>query len=959
MRTALFVPWTSDEFYMSEESTQPSVSFFSYLLIRVLPITAVIFIVAALVGLAITHELASGKANESLLRQNRQTETIIAFRFENLLTQTKFLAKNALLINGLIDVEGRKEYLPPFFRELHLSGAPDAKVEMTDYKGRVLFGNSMKSDVSVIAEEWREAVIEKGESWFRLTGAGLIIVEPLLYSGNAEGAIIVTLGENGLTELFDVGVQYNETLVIDGSDRVVYTSNTAFGILGSNYDKAGRGDWRVISAPLSRNPEMRILTLQWERVALATQQWIKNFLIVGIILALIVLVGAIALTAYIVKRDVFRLSRIVRRITGTQDMSERVTPSGPSELFELGDDFNTMLDALIRTTASYEYVDGIISNTAEGIITVDFKGHTETFNLAAEKMFRYTAGEVLGKDISVLLPNNEGDSLQIFVLRNSDEEGNIGELEGRRSDGSIFPIELNVAEMRAEGETKFIGIFRDITERQQAERLKAEFVATVSHELRTPLTSIKGALGLIRSGVTGDIPEQQKSMLEIAYNNSDRLVSLINDLLDMEKFEAGKMEYYMKPTDLRALVDEAIEANKGYATEHGVLFVNRSEAEQFLVQADKSRLMQVLANLMSNAAKFSPHGDVIEMKVSRNSGRIRIVVKDHGPGIPEEYRATIFEKFSQADASDTRQTGGTGLGLSIARAIVAHHGGELQFDTEMGKGTTFYFEIPELVDRSEIAANDTKDRKQCRVLICEDDEDVAVILSKLLTDSGCSTVIAHSAEQATRHLETDQFHAMTLDVSLPGQDGISFLRQLRKQPKTQHLPVVIISAMADESKRELNGDAVGIIDWVQKPIDAEAFSNKLRITLSRIQNNKPRILHVEDDDSVVRFVSALVGDTAEIIAAATTAEAKRFLSEEYFDLVILDLILPDGDGEDLLPYLNGPERSSTPVIVFSSKEVSRKTADDIRAALVKSQTSNEELLRVIHSAIDKSMEAAE
>ncbi|MBT7138072.1 MAG: PAS domain-containing protein [Rhodospirillaceae bacterium] len=234
----------------------------------------------------------------------------------------------------------------------------------------------------------------------------------------------------------------------------------------------------------------------------------------------------------------------------------------------------------------------------------------------------------------------------------------------------------------------------DITKHKVAERLKNEFISTVSHELRTPLTSIKGSLGLIKSGTVGELPAEFLSMLNIAYDNSDRLVLLINDILDMEKIEAGKMLFQMKPTDISSLLEEAIEANKGFGDEHGISFVHLGTANQFLVDADKDRLMQVLSNLMSNAAKFSPPGGRVELAAVRDNGIIRIAVKDNGPGIPEEFRDTIFEKFSQADSSDTRQKGGTGLGLSITKAIVEEHGGTIDFHSEAGVGCTFFFTLP-------------------------------------------------------------------------------------------------------------------------------------------------------------------------------------------------------------------------------------------------------------------------
>lgn len=234
----------------------------------------------------------------------------------------------------------------------------------------------------------------------------------------------------------------------------------------------------------------------------------------------------------------------------------------------------------------------------------------------------------------------------------------------------------------------------EIGVRKRAEKIKQEFTSTVSHELRTPLTSIKGALGLIRSGAIEKIPVKLQSMLDIAYANSDRLVLLINDILDVEKIESGMMTFHMQPTQAVSLVEEAIKANKGYADEHGIIFVETVMEKDSLVHADKDRLMQALSNLMSNAAKYSSKGEQVELSVTRSGDTISIAVKDFGTGIPETFKNRIFEKFSQADSSDTRQRGGTGLGLSITKAIVEQHGGKIDFDSKEGVGSTFFFTLP-------------------------------------------------------------------------------------------------------------------------------------------------------------------------------------------------------------------------------------------------------------------------
>jgi len=265
-----------------------------------------------------------------------------------------------------------------------------------------------------------------------------------------------------------------------------------------------------------------------------------------------------------------------------------------------------------------------------------------------------------------------------------------------RPDGSVrYVHEMGKVYRDTSGApVRMLGVVHDITERTLLDRAKNEFISTVSHELRTPLTSIKGSLGLLKSGVAGDLPDKLKSMLNIAYENSDRLVMLINDILDMEKIDAGKMTYDMQPLVVVTLLKDAIAANQGYGAEHNVDFSCPNCGDDVMLQGDKGRLMQVMSNLMSNAAKFSPDGAPVELSVARSNGDVRVAVRDYGPGIPLEFQDSLFKKFTQADASDVRQKGGTGLGLSITKAIVEAHGGTIGFESEVGEGSTFYFTLP-------------------------------------------------------------------------------------------------------------------------------------------------------------------------------------------------------------------------------------------------------------------------
>lgn len=518
-------------------------------------------------------------------------------------------------------------------------------------------------------------------------------------------------------------------------------------------------------------------------------------------------------------------------------------------------------------------------------------------------------------------------------------------------DGAIRWIKADGQVLRnAAGQAqRMVGINYDVTGRKQVERMKNEFISTVSHELRTPLTSIRGALGLVIDGFAGEVPEQAREMINIAHNNSERLVRLINDILDMEKIEAGKMTLELRPVELRSLLERAVADNAGYASEHQVRFEIRGRVPELQVYVDHDRMLQVLANLLSNAAKFSPAGETVAVSAVLANGSARISVEDRGPGIPEEFQQRIFGKFAQADSSDTRQKGGTGLGLSITKAIVESHGGTIGFDTSADKGTVFHFDLPVRSAPRIVPAPAGDDSGAARILICEDDPDIAQLLSLMLSQGGFQPEVAYTAKQAKEMLSQKPFVAMTLDLALPDQDGITLMRELRSQGSTRDLPIIVVSAKAEQGQKEINGDAVGVIDWLEKPIDADRLARALRAAVQSSAGARPRILHIEDDLDILSVVAALLGNNARLVSARTLKDAIRTLTEETFDLVILDLGLPDGSGEHVLPLLQRGAGKGTPVIIFSAQDVSRDMVTSIEAVLVKSKTTNEELLRTIKS----------
>ncbi|MCH8182174.1 MAG: PAS domain S-box protein [Proteobacteria bacterium] len=342
----------------------------------------------------------------------------------------------------------------------------------------------------------------------------------------------------------------------------------------------------------------------------------------------------------------------------------------------------------------------IIDSVIDAIITISPDGTVESYNKAAMTIFGHVEDEVLGKNVKMLMPEGTATQHDGFLTNyvETGEGGIIGvprEVVGQRKNGTTFPMELAVIDMQLDDGVVFVGMIRDITERKKVERMKNEFVSTVSHELRTPLTSIIGALGLVEGGLAGEISEKTRDLIGIAARNSARLVRLIGDILDIEKIESGEIEIDFQPIDLAQLVDRAIMENTSYAADFDVQISAAEIAEGAIIHGGEDQILQVLTNLISNAAKFAPRHSTIEISTQRLRGAIRTSVTDHGPGIPDEFRSRIFGKFTQADSSDTRRPGGTGLGLSICKALVEKMDGTIGFRSETGSGATFYFDLPE------------------------------------------------------------------------------------------------------------------------------------------------------------------------------------------------------------------------------------------------------------------------
>jgi PAS domain S-box-containing protein len=380
-------------------------------------------------------------------------------------------------------------------------------------------------------------------------------------------------------------------------------------------------------------------------------------------------------------------------------------------------------------------------------------------------------------------------------------------------DGSLVFALLSVSLVRDRNNEPlyFVSQIENITHRREMDRMKREFISTVSHELRTPLTSIRGSLGLVDAGVLGKLPERAEPMVRIALQNSERLVRIINDILDIEKIESGKLELHIGSVALAPFLKQSLAANQAYGEKYHVQFVLENAPHDVQVRADPDRLMQVMSNLLSNAAKFSPPQAQVHVRASVQGARVRFEVEDHGTGIPEEFRGRIFEKFAQADASASRRFEGTGLGLSITRQLLVAMGGTIGFQTSTGHGTTFHFELPRVPTQlAELLSADPTQaaghrllsfenavapsgvRKGVpRILHVEDDPDLSHVIDAAL-NGRAEVITAQTLQAAEEWLRKEAFSLLVLDLSLPDGNGLVLLDRL-KEVAVRPVPVLILS----------------------------------------------------------------------------------------------------------------------------------------------------------------------
>ncbi len=502
-----------------------------------------------------------------------------------------------------------------------------------------------------------------------------------------------------------------------------------------------------------------------------------------------------------------------------------------------------------------------------------------------------------------------------------------------------------------------------LSQRSELDLLKDEFISTVSHELRTPLTSIRGALGLLSSGIIGDVDAKALNLLRIAVTNTDRLIRLINDILDLERMESGRAPLQIRRCALRDLAQQAIDTMTAMADANTVHLAlepysgtQAASPEALFFDGDADRILQVLTNLLSNAIKFSPPESTVRVHTEATSDSILLKVVDEGRGIPSDQLDSIFDRFQQVEPSDARQKGGTGLGLAICRSIVQQHSGSIWAQRNLGPGTTLYVMLPRTTRATDMVVSaPPPPRGEGVILVCDDDAGIRTVVSEHLQRQGYTVIEATSGEQALMLAAENQVEAILLDLYMPGLSGWETLQRLRNNPMTANIPVVVLSVLSSTLRPQLTGDAQG---WVQKPFN----ENLLFAELGRVLHHgdgPAYVLLVEDDEDLASVLIASFEDAAvHIDRAATRQQAIRQCITRRPDLLILDLTLPDGDGFSLVDWLRQqPALRTLPLVVYSGREISEGEMAKLRLGptefLTKAKVQPQEVEELVLSMVQR------
>jgi PAS domain S-box-containing protein len=623
----------------------------------------------------------------------------------------------------------------------------------------------------------------------------------------------------------------------------------------------------------------------------------------------------------------------------------------------------------------------ILASVADGVVVADTNGKFLLFNAAAERFIGIGAvdaspdqwshqyGSFLPDGVT-LFPAEElplvramrgqnVDDVELFIRNPNVPEGRLLSITGRPLKGEDGSLKGGVV------------VLHDITERKRAEELmlrakeeaertskfKDQFLSTMSHELRTPLNAVLGFSDLLADERYGPLNEKQRRYIDHIHTGGKHLLTLISDILDLSKIEAGRMELAIENLGVRAAFGEVLSVMQPLADKKSHVLSSSAEAE-LAVRADSTRFKQILMNILGNAIKFTPSGGRIELAARLEGGKVRVEVRDNGPGIAPEEQRRIFEAFYRLQGSG-KKTEGTGLGLAITQRLVELQGGELGLDSQVGQGSCFHFSLPAAASFREALGRKketwSKTPGPQRILVIEDDRAAAQLIHSQLTSAGYQVTLCEEPQKALDIAAELRPNAITLDIVMKPKNGWEILIQLKRDPRTAQIPLIVVSIVDQPSM----GALLGADEYLVKPVDKMTLLDAIARHVSSQPDIKPgqAILIVEDDAPTREFIAEMLTAQGFVVTtAADGAQARAQVAAALPALVILDMMLPEVSGFELLGEWRASVRTAgLPVFVLTSKDLSHEEQRYLRthaeALLRKQQPWHEALLKQIERVV--------
>ncbi|MDH3732489.1 MAG: response regulator [Gemmatimonadota bacterium] len=627
-----------------------------------------------------------------------------------------------------------------------------------------------------------------------------------------------------------------------------------------------------------------------------------------------------------------------------------------------------------------QYFEELVGNSPIAIVTLDRDHHVIACNPAFEALYGYRESELIGQNLDDHIATDESRAEAQQYTKAAGDRAVAGIGQRRRKDGSLVDVQIRAVPVIVGGErVGMMGLYNDITEllaarhdAEAANTAKSRFLASMSHELRTPLNAIIGYSEMLQedaedTGQDDFIPDLQK-----IHGAGRHLLTLINDILDLSKIEAGKMELFVETFDIEEVVDGVASTVTPLVEKNSNRFVIDSAEGLGEMTADVTRIRQILLNLLSNASKFTENGTITltvgtdPVADGARGEQVVFSVRDTGIGMDDEQVSRIFEAFAQAEASTTSKFGGTGLGLAISREFCRMMGGDVEVSSTPGEGSVFTVRLPRAISVEGIASEDPSPVDEssaeaaervdlpvadgATVLVIDDDPAVRDLISRTLRKENLRVLQAETGEEGLELARSEKPAAITLDVLMPGMDGWAVLTALKADPELSDIPVVMVTIIDDRNL----GYSLGASEFLSKPIDRGRLVEVLRRHLGEERSS---VLIVEDDATTRHLIRrTLEGENVDVLESENGRAALEVLQETTPGLILLDLMMPEMDGFDFLDELRArPEMHDVPVIVITAKELTvedrRRLNGGVEQVFEKRAFAVEELLAEVRQVV--------